>query len=34
MHLTGNGEWAEVTDVTVGNNPPHRSVDMQLQHKP
>jgi hypothetical protein len=34
MHLTGKGEWDEVTDVTVGSNPPHRSVDMQLQHQP
>jgi hypothetical protein len=34
MHLTGNGEWDEVTDVTVGSNPPHRSVDMQLHHQP
>jgi hypothetical protein len=32
MHLTGKGEWDEVTDVTVGSNPPHRSVEMQLQH--
>jgi hypothetical protein len=34
MHLTAKGEWDEVTDVTVGSNPPHRSVDMQLQHQP
>jgi hypothetical protein len=34
MHLTANGEWDEVSDVTVGSNPPHRSVDMQLQHQP
>jgi len=34
MHLTGKGEWDEVTDVTVGSNPPRRSVDMQLQHLP
>ncbi|SRR5258708_6286869 len=32
MHLTGKGEWDEVTDVTVGSNPPHRSGDMLLQH--
>lgn len=32
MHLSGKGEWAETTDVTVGSNPPHRSVDMLLQH--
>jgi hypothetical protein len=30
MHLTGKGEWDEVTDVTVGSNPPHRSVEMHL----
>lgn len=34
MHLTGKGEWDEVTEVTVGSNPPHRSVDMLLQHRP
>jgi hypothetical protein len=34
MHLTGKGEWAEVTEVTVGTNTPHRSLDMQLQHQP
>ncbi|WP_263350165.1 hypothetical protein [Acidicapsa acidisoli] len=34
MHLTGKGEWAEVTEVTVGSNPPMRSVDMLLQHQP
>jgi hypothetical protein len=34
MHLTGKGEWAETTDVSVGGNPPHRSVDMLLQHQP
>jgi hypothetical protein len=34
MHLTGKGEWEEVTEVTVGSNPPHRSVDMLLQHQP
>jgi len=34
MHLTGKGEWDEVSEVTVGSNPPHRSVDMLLQHLP
>jgi hypothetical protein len=34
MHLTGKGEWDDVTEVTVGSNPPHRSVDMLLQHLP
>lgn len=32
MHLSSKGEWDEVTEVTVGRNPPHRSVDMLLQH--
>ena len=34
MHLTGTGEWDEVTEVTVDGNPPHRSVEMLLQHLP
>jgi hypothetical protein len=39
MHLTGKGEWYEVTEAAVGSNPPHRSpphrsVDMLLQHQP
>jgi hypothetical protein len=34
MHLTGKGEWDEVTEATVGSNPPHRSVEMELQHQP
>jgi len=34
MHLTDKGEWAEATEVTVGSNPPHRSVDMLLQRQP
>jgi hypothetical protein len=34
MNLTGKGEWNEVTEVTVGGNPPHRSVEMLLQHLP
>lgn len=34
MHLTAKGEWAELTEVTVGSNPPQRSVDMLLQHQP
>jgi hypothetical protein len=34
MHLTEKGEWDEVTEVTVGSNTPHRSMDMQLQHQP
>ena len=34
MHLTSKGEWDEVTEVTVGSNAPHRTVDMLLQHLP
>jgi hypothetical protein len=34
MHLTGRGEWQEVTEATVGNAPPRRSVEMLLQHLP
>ena len=34
MHLTDKGEWAEVTEVTVGSNPANRSVDMLLKHAP
>jgi hypothetical protein len=34
MHLTEKGEWNEVTEVTVGGNPAHRSVEMLLQHVP
>lgn len=34
MHLTEKNEWSEVTEVSVGVNPPHRSVDMLLQHQP
>ena len=33
MHLTDKGEWNEVSEVTVGSNPPHRSVEMLLQHQ-
>jgi hypothetical protein len=33
MHLTAKGEWSETTDVTIGSNPPHRSVEMLLQHQ-
>ena len=33
MHLTSNGEWQETSDVTFGDNPPHRSVDMLLQRQ-
>lgn len=33
MHLTAKGEWSEVTEATVGSNPPHRSVEILLQHQ-
>lgn len=33
MHLTSKAEWQEDTDVTFGNNPPQRSVEMLLQHQ-
>lgn len=31
MVLTGNGEWQETTETTVGSAPPHRSVEMLLR---
>lgn len=34
MQLTGKGEWRETTDVTFGDGPPRRSVEMLLQHQP
>ncbi|MBV9155275.1 MAG: hypothetical protein JO097_03380 [Acidobacteriaceae bacterium] len=34
MHLTGKGEWEEITEVSVGGSPPHRSMNMLLQHLP
>jgi hypothetical protein len=34
MQLTAKGEWNEFTEVTVGSNPAHRSVEMVLQHQP
>lgn len=33
MHLTAKGEWQESTQVAFGNNPPHRSVEMLLEHQ-
>jgi hypothetical protein len=30
MHLTPKGEWSEVTEATVGTNPPMHAVDMLL----
>lgn len=34
MHLTGKGEWDEVTEVTAGSHPPQRSLNMLLRHLP
>ena len=34
MRLTGKGQWHEITEAAVGGNPPHRSVEMLLQHQP
>ena len=30
MHLTHRGQWQETTEVTMGDNPPHRSMEMLL----
>jgi hypothetical protein len=34
MHLSGNGDWHEVTTVAVAGNSPRRSVEMQLHRRP
>lgn len=34
MRLTREGEWKELTEVSVGSNPPHPSVEMLLQRLP
>jgi hypothetical protein len=34
MQLTHKGEWNEFSNVTVGSDPPHRSVEMLLQRQP
>jgi hypothetical protein len=34
MHLTAKGEWQETTDVTVGESPARRSVEMLLTREP
>lgn len=34
MNLTPQGKWDEVSEVSVGGNPPHPGVDMVLQHLP
>jgi hypothetical protein len=33
MHLTDKSEWAETTEVAMGSAPPHKSVEMLLQHQ-
>lgn len=33
MHLTGNGEWQESTNVTMSGRPPFRTVEMRLKHE-
>ncbi|MGB0064569.1 MAG: hypothetical protein WBP85_09005 [Terracidiphilus sp.] len=34
MHLTAKREWQETTEVTVGDRPAQRSVEMLLTHEP
>jgi hypothetical protein len=34
MQLTDKGEWNEFSEATVGSSPPHRSIEMLLQHEP
>lgn len=34
MRLTDKGEWDESTEVTVGSNPPHRTMEMLLRRLP
>lgn len=34
MRLTAKDEWSETTDVTLGDQPAHRSVEMTLQRQP
>lgn len=34
MHSTAKGEWSETTDVTFGDQPAHRSVEMMLRRQP
>lgn len=33
MRLTPQGQWQETTEVTMGNSPPRRSVDMLLDRE-
>jgi hypothetical protein len=34
MQLSPRGEWTETTVTTAGSSPPHKTVDMTLQHQP
>ena len=34
MNLTPKGEWHEITEITSGNNPPRKTLDMTLKHVP
>ncbi len=34
MTLTAGGEWSEYTEVTFGQNPPRKTVEMTLQRLP
>lgn len=34
MHLTAKDQWQETTQVSVGSNPPHPSVEMLLDRQP
>lgn len=34
MHLTTKAEWQETTEVTLGNRPPMRTVEMLLRREP
>jgi hypothetical protein len=33
MHLSSQGDWKEGTEVTVGKNPPRRSLEMVLRQQ-
>jgi hypothetical protein len=34
MNLTPKGEWHEITEITSGNNPPRKTLEMTLKHTP
>lgn len=33
MHLTANTEWSEVTEVSIGGGPAHRTLEMLLRRQ-